>query len=82
MVEKNRLISWARSCHFDGCIAVKEVKGKRWMAILSKLEIIGNFDIDDQHLVGDLNKSWKEILKTINSLDCQKIDKLNSERRE
>jgi len=82
MKEKNRLISWARSCHYDMCIAIKETKGRRWMNVLSKLEMIGNFDIDDEHLEGDINKSWKEILKTINILNEQQINKLNAERRE
>lgn len=51
--------NWCRSCHFDGLIAIKEIKGKRWMSILSVIEAKGNFDIDD---FDNTESSWKKIL--------------------
>jgi hypothetical protein len=71
---KQKLINYARSCHFDGLIAIKEVKGKRWMAILDHIENKGNFSIDDYK---SLHESWKQILKTINSMNDEEIDFLH-----
>jgi hypothetical protein len=44
---KKIFLNYCRNCHFDGCIAIKELKGKRWMAILSSIENKGGFNIDD-----------------------------------
>lgn len=70
---KKSFINWCRDCHFDVFICVKEVKGKKWMAILSRIENDGNFDIDD---FKSINDSWKKILHTINSMTSEKINYL------
>jgi hypothetical protein len=70
---KKVFINWCRSCHFDWLICVKEVKGKRWMCILSHIENNGNFSVDD---FNDVNDSWKIILKTINKMSVEEISYL------
>lgn len=71
---KKVFINWCRSCHFDWLICVKEVKGKRWMLILSQIENKGNFNVDDFNKVED---SWKLILKTINEMTDKEIHHLH-----
>lgn len=75
MRTKNIFINWCRSCHFDVLIAIKEVKGKRWMAILAHIENDGNFSVDDYLKIED---SWKKILITINKMENEKIDYLHN----
>jgi hypothetical protein len=75
---KTNLKNWARSCHYDFLIAVKEVKGKRWMAVLSMIEAKGNFDINDYY--PDIDASWKKILETINSMSNEEIKKIDVKR--
>lgn len=77
-MNKKNLINWSRNCHNDGCIAIKEVKGKRWMSVLSYLEATRDFCIDDfEH-----NEIWNIILNALNDLSEQEVDKLNNLRRE
>jgi hypothetical protein len=77
MSERKNLIDWARNCHFDGCIAIKEVKGKKWMSVLSYLQYQCEFDIDNHAF----DETWKLILNAINSLDDRQIQHLNAKRR-
>jgi len=74
---KTNLKNWARNCHFDYAIAIKEKKGKRWMSVLSVIEAKGDFDIDDFKTPND---SWKKILETINNLTSEEILKLDIKR--
>jgi len=67
--EKVKLINWARSCHFDWLIAMREHKQERWMSVLSYLEIKFDFSINDHFH----DKSWKLILNGINSLTEKEI---------
>lgn len=75
--EKRNIINWARSCHYDGCIVIKEIKGGRWMSVLSYIEVKFDFNIDDFPSIDD---SWKKILEVLNSLDSNDITKINSLR--
>lgn len=75
--EKKVFTNWCRSCHFDWLISVKEVKGKRWMTILSQIENKGNFNIDDFNKIED---SWKKILETINLMTKEEINYLHNHK--
>ena len=70
---KTTLKNWARNCHFDGAIAVKEVKGKKWMDTLSYLENKFDFNIDDYNH----KEAWEEILKAINQLSEEEAHDIN-----
>jgi len=72
-MNKTNIISWSRNCHFDGLIAVKESKGKRWNTALNYIESIDDFNIDDM----SHELAWKRILKTINSMTDEQLLKLN-----
>ena len=72
---KKTFINWCRSCHFDWLICVKEIKGKRWMAILSHIEEKGNFNVDD---FDSVEESWVKILKTINEMTIEQINYLHN----
>lgn len=74
---KTNLKNWARNCHFDYLIAIKEQKGKRWMSVLSAIEAKGNFNIDDFE---NTDKSWTKILETINKMNDGEILKLDIKR--
>jgi len=73
-MNKKAFINWCRSCHFDWLTPVKEIKGKRWMSILSHIEEYGRFTIDDY----SIEESLEIILKTINSMDNDKITYLHN----
>jgi len=62
--QKQKLINYARNCHFDGLICVKEIKGKRWMDVLGRLECKFDFDIDNL----SQEASWIKIKESINKL--------------
>lgn len=75
--DRQRLKNWARGCHFDSLIAVKEVKGKRWMDILSWLEVEFEFELDDY---GDYDPAWKKLLECFNRLTDEQVGYLNYKR--
>lgn len=75
--EKKLFTNWCRNCHFDWMIAVKEVKGKRWMTILSHIENKGNFNVDD---FNKIEESWKKILETINMMTREEINYLHNRK--
>jgi hypothetical protein len=67
--DRKNLINWSRNCHFDFGICVKEVKGKRWMSVLSWLESKYCFDINElSH-----SEAWSEILSSINQLSEEEV---------
>ena len=74
---KQRLKNWARNCHFDGCIAIKEIKGKKWMAVLRWLEANFDFDIDDYNSIND---QWEVILKNLNKLTHDQVNHIDGIR--
>ena len=74
---RTKIKNWARNCHFDGLISVKELKQERWMSALSYIEYIGDFNIDDYIGNDSLKKSWKMILKTLNEMSDEEIEKIN-----
>jgi hypothetical protein len=74
---RTKIKNWARNCHFDELIAVKELKQEKWMIALSYIEYIGNFNIDDYTGNDSLKQSWKKILKTLNDMSDEEIEKIN-----
>lgn len=58
-------------------IEVKELKQERCMSALSYIEYIGDFNIDDYIGNDSLKKSWKMILKTLNEMSDEEIEKIN-----
>ena len=77
-MSRKNLIDWSRSCHYDWLIPVKEVKGKRWMHVLRYLEAKSDFLIDDY----SIEDGWKVILKALNDLSDEEVNKLNASRYE
>lgn len=73
-MKKRTLINWCRSCHFDALIAIKEVKGNRWMSVLSYIENKGDFSVDDYNSV---QESWAKILDTLNKMEIEELDHLD-----
>lgn len=78
MSERKNLKDWARSCHYDWMISVKEVKGKRWTNVLNFLEVFFDFDIGDYNTI---DEQWNVILSSINKLDNDQVAHLNRKRR-
>jgi hypothetical protein len=78
VVVKNKLLSWAKSCHFDSTIVTKERKGKRWMAALSHIERLGHFNIDNY---SKIENSWQIIKDTIERMSDEELRKLDLARR-
>jgi len=77
MTQKTKIKNWARNCHFDSLISVKDLKQERWMSALSYIEHIGDFNIDDYTGNDSLKKSWEMILKTLNEMSDEEIEKIN-----
>ena len=67
--ERKQLIAWARNCHFDIAICVKEIKGKRWMSVLGWLEAKYDFNLDDI----PFHEGWTKILSCLNQLTEKEV---------
>lgn len=76
--ERKQLIAWARNCHFDIAICVKEIKGKKWMNVLTWLESKYDFSIDEM----SFDEGWTKILNCLNQLSEKEIlHALNHKRK-